>query len=60
MVEPISIMLIVSIVGTGLTFLLNVYQSIRSRHFSSSCMGCDVEYDSEHQDNKKKECKHDE
>ena len=45
--EPVSILVIVGLVGTSLTFLLNLFQSIRMNHFKSSCFGCDVEMDSE-------------
>jgi hypothetical protein len=49
MVEPITI---ATIVGVIATFLLNLYQSVKSRHFTSSCCGdcCTIAYDSEHQE----------
>lgn len=49
MVEPTTVALIIT---TSLTFLLNVYQSVKSRHFEADCSDCcHVKYESEHQDN---------
>lgn len=52
--EPVTIMLIVNLVGVGLTFLLNLYQSVKSRHFQSDCGLFSCFYSSEHQDNNEK------
>lgn len=49
MLDPITIMMITSLVGTAVTFILNMFQSIKSNHFKSSCMGCDMELDTENQ-----------
>ena len=51
MIDPISL---ATIIGVIATFLLNIYQSVKSRHFHSECMGCKVDYTSEHHDNDKK------
>ena len=46
--DPASIL---TVVGIGLTFLLNVYQSVKSRHFELECSKCvKIGYDSQHQD----------
>jgi hypothetical protein len=51
---------IITITGICLTFVLNVYQSIKSRHFHSECFNCtgqkciDCNYQSEHQDRAEK------
>ncbi len=47
MPDPVTIMMIASLVGTALTFVLNMFQSIKMNHFKSSCLGCNVEMDSE-------------
>lgn len=50
MVEPITI---VTLVGIIATFLLNLYQSVKSRHFEvhSDCTKktVDISYESQHQ-----------
>lgn len=53
--EPVTIMLIVSLVGTGLTFLLNIFQSIKSQHFQSNCGLFSCFYGSEHHEKDEKE-----
>ena len=51
--DPITLIIsITSLVGIVLTFLLNIYQSVKSRHFESDCGICSCLYSSEHQDNK--------
>lgn len=45
MSDPVTILMIASLVGTTLTFILNIFQSIKSNHFKSSCLGCDMEVD---------------
>lgn len=47
MPEPVTILIVVSLVGTCLTFVLNLFQSIKMNHFKSSCLGCDLEMDSD-------------
>lgn len=51
--DPASLILsITSLIAIVLTFLLNLYQSVKSRHFESDCGICSCFYNSEHQDNK--------
>ena len=54
--DPLTIGLLVSTLVTAtFGFLLNIYQSVKERHFHSECFGCELDYDSEHQDNEKKD-----
>lgn len=46
---------IAPIIGIILTFLLNLYQSVKSRHFESDCGICSCFYSSEHQENKQED-----
>lgn len=48
MVDPVSITVLVGIICT---FLLNLYQSVKSRHFTSECTGegVKIDYKSKHQ-----------
>lgn len=50
--EPTTIALLITTIST---LLLNIYQSVKSRHFESSCCGGCMEcaYVSEHQSNDK-------
>ena len=49
--DPASLILsIASLIGIVLTFLLNLYQSVKSRHFESDCGICSCFYNSEHHD----------
>jgi hypothetical protein len=50
MADPVTIIMIASLVGTALTFILNIFQSIKSNHFKSSCLGCNMEVETETQE----------
>lgn len=51
--DPITLgILIATIVTSSLTFLLNIYQSIKSEHFHSECYGFDIDYHYEDHDQK--------
>lgn len=53
--DPTSLaLLITTIVTAGLTFLLNIYQSVKSRHFESTCGIFSCFYASEHQEEEEK------
>lgn len=41
---------IITLVGVILTFLLNIYQSVRQRHFEVDSGCCSMKYDSKHQE----------
>ena len=44
----VEMLQIVTLVGIICTFLLNVYQSARSKHFESECFNCcSMKYESE-------------
>ena len=48
--EPVTIVLLITtLVTAGLTFILNIFQSIKSQHFESDCGLCSCFYSSEHQ-----------
>ncbi len=47
MVEPVTIATLITIIAT---FILNIYQTVKSREFHSECCGAKVDYKSEHQD----------
>ena len=50
--EPTTIALLITSITT---LLLNIYQSVKSRHFESTCCGCmECAYVSEHHDNNNK------
>lgn len=50
-IDPINLIIaIAGLVGIGATFLLNIYQSIKSRHCESDCGLCGCFYSSEHKD----------
>lgn len=44
--ESLTTTEILTLVGVILTFLLNIYQSVKQRHFESDCGCCHLEYDS--------------
>ncbi len=46
---------IITLIAIILTFLLNVYQSVKQRHFEMDSGCCRFKYDSEHQENSKEE-----
>lgn len=36
---------VITLTGVILTFAINLFQSIRSQHFTSDCMGAKITYD---------------